>query len=295
MSIKEQASQLRWYHAIDFGDFQTAGRYPDAPPNFTLFGVFDMLADLDVKGMRVLEIGSAHGVVSIGLAMRGAQVTACDIGGGKPPQIRLQEEAFGVSIDYRHPVPLESVGQHFLSGSFDLIVCAGVMYHLINPADVFFRLRPLLKRDGLLVMESVFSLHKDPVISVNSETGELGQVTTYFLPSRSALEGMARLACFDALATRINSPQRFSMTAKAVVPEEIRNRPPMCKKIHDFGKFEDPMFPTAHFADAPKSAIRYTGSEGHRDIDLRTFEARFAPSPVRLTNPIGADFYKKTG
>ena len=287
----QRIDALKWYHAIDFGSAQTPGRFPaDVPPNHTLFGVFDMLNGIDVRGMKVLEIGPAHGVVCIGLALRGADVTVCNLGAGKPPQIAIQEEVFGVSLDYRPQVSVEDAPRHFAPASFDLIVCAGVLYHLINPADVFFRLRPLLRRGGLLVMETVYSLHKEPVITMNSETGETDQVTTYFLPSRSALEAMARLACFDVLATRINSPRRFSMTALAALPDEIGNRAEMCQKIHAFGQFEDPIFPLQTFAGAELSSILYVGERGHRDIDVRTFEPEFAPSPVKISTPLGKRF-----
>jgi SAM-dependent methyltransferase len=287
----DRAKSLRWYHCYDFGDVQTVGRSANLRPNQTLYGVFDMLNGIDVGGMAVLEVGPAHGIVSVGLAMRGAKVTACDIGGRKPPQIELCEEIFGVEIDHRVLLPLEKTPDHFAPGAFDLIVCAGVMYHLINPADVFFRLRPLLKRNGLFVMETVYAKHKDPVVVLNSETGEIGQPTTYFLASRSAVEGMAKLASFDVLATRINSPRRFSMTARAVTPDEVRDRSEMCRKIHDYGRFEDPMFPTAGFADTPASTIDYTGETGHAIIDTKTYVPQFPPCPVAVENPIGADFH----
>jgi hypothetical protein len=64
----------------------------------------------------------------------------------------------------------------------------------------------------------------------------------------------------------------------------------MCRRIHDFGRFEDPMFPTNGFAAAPTSAIVYAGETGHRDIDASTHVPSFAPCPTAIENPIGVSF-----
>lgn len=282
------AQQLKWYHALDFGNYQAVGRIsPPFPPNVTLFGVMDMLSGMDVAGMSCLDIGPAHGLISFGLALKGANVTAINIGGSKPPQIALGEEALGVRIDYRSPVSLAEAPAVFPEGSFDLIVCAGVMYHLLNPADVFFRLRPLLKRNGLLVMETVYAADvKEPVLVLNSEAGSFPQPTTYFLPSASALTGLAKLACFDVEATRVNSPRRFSLIGRAVLPDEVSQRSALCAVMHKTG-FEDPMFQIAALSRAAESPIRYNGTRGHKAIDVTTYVPDFPPHPKAVTNPVG--------
>lgn len=153
-----RANKLSWYHSLNFGDYRTLGRLkPPLRPNATLFGVMDLLSGIDVRGMSCLDVGTAHGLVALGLALQGAKVTATDVGATVSPQIELASEIYGVEIDYRAPIYLDNIHKHFEPGTFDLIVCAGVMYHLLNPADVFIRLRPLLKKRGLLIVESAFS------------------------------------------------------------------------------------------------------------------------------------------
>ncbi len=290
---RKRANAMRWYHSIDFGNYQSIGRFrPEAPPNMTLFGVLDILSNIDVRGMHCLEIGPAHGLVSIGLAMRGANVTACDIGGSKPPQIRLSEEVFGVNIDYLHALPLETVPTAFERGSFDLIVCAGVMYHLINPADVFFRLRPLMRNNGLIVIETVYAReYNDPVLLLNTESALISQPTTYFLPSASALLGMARLACLDVLATRINAPARYTLAGRAVSADEVPDRSDFLRTIHRT-RIEDPMFRLEYLPTetSTASSIAYLGTRGHRDIDVNSYLPDFPPQPRAIVNPVGIPF-----
>jgi len=291
----KRAEAMRWYHAIDFGEYQARGRNrPPYPPNMTLYGVMDVLSGIDVKGMRVLEIGPAHGMISIGLAMQGATVTACDVGGKKPPQISFCEEVFGIEIDYRAPLALEDVGSVFEKASFDLIVCAGVMYHLINPADVFFRLRPLLKQNGLMAMETVYAAkEKEPVLVLNTEKTLMAEPTTYFVASESAIRGMAKLACLEVVASRTNSPSRFTILGRAVKSDEVTERTDFLKRVHSTGII-DPIFQNqkADFDKLPKSSISFSGGLGHKRIDVKTHKPKFAPCPVELSNPIGLSFWK---
>lgn len=284
----KKAESLEWYHAFDFGAHQTIGRLPPPlPPNATLFGAMQILQDIDVKGMRCLEVGPAHGLISIGLAMRGAEVTAIDIGGVKPPQIILAEQFFDVRVDYRPSIALADTPQNFAPATFDLIFCAGVMYHLLNPADVFFRLRPLLKRNGLLIMESAHDTKaKEPVLVLNTETGAFAEPTTYFLPSASAIQGLARLACFDIMATRLSIPSRYTLLGRATLPDDVRGRSEQCKKVHAFG-ISDPAFRLSMIADAPLSEIAYRGAGGHAVVDVMNFSPDFPPHPRKVENPIG--------
>ena len=282
------ANSLAWYHALEFGEYQTIGRIaPPNPPNMTLFGVMDILSNIDVSGFKCLDVGPAHGLVSFGLALRGGIVTAINIGGAKPPQIRLAEEIYGVELEYLSPVSLEQAPRVFQPATFDLIVCAGVMYHLLNPADVFFRLRPLLKRNGLLVVETVYEPNRnDPVLVLNSETGKFNQPTTYFIPTAEAIRGLARLSCFNILATRANSPVRFSLIGRAVLPDEVEVSTELLKKMLAM-KFEDPLFDTGALGNAPSSRIRYGGAHGHMHLDVKSYAPSFPSHPVRIVNPLG--------
>lgn len=282
------ANNLSWYHALDFGDYQTIGRIPPpSSPNLTLFGVMDILSGIKVSGMKCLDVGTAHGLISLGLALKGAHVSATDVGASISPQIALASEIYDVSIDYRAPVYLEDISREFEPGSFDLIVCAGVMYHLLSPVDVFIRLRPLLKQGGLLVMESAYAhAVKEPVLVLNSETGDFTEPTTYFLPSASAIEGLARLACFDILSTRGCSPARFALLGRAVMPDEVRDRSDQCKKIHAFG-ISDPSFSDFKFEGMADSSIAYHGAYGYQWIDVKSYQPSFPSHPRKIIQPLG--------
>lgn len=53
----EQADNLEWFHALDFGEYQTAGRFaPDAPPNHTFFVQFSYWMRSTSRGCVFLRL-----------------------------------------------------------------------------------------------------------------------------------------------------------------------------------------------------------------------------------------------
>lgn len=167
------------------------------------------------------------------------------------------------------------------------------MYHLLNPSDVFFRLRPLLKRDGLLLMQSAYAAkEKEAVLRVNCQSEDNHHPTTYFLPSASAIRGLAHLACLDILATRHNSPSRFTLLGRGTVPEEVRGRTDTCKEMHRVN-FEDPAFNLRMLEGVPTSRILYRGSCGHEDIDINQFSTQFPTQPIGFDKVLGKNLNKR--
>ena len=80
-ALLRQAEAINWFHAIDFGDCQSPGRFkPGTPQNRTLFGVMDMLDRIDLTGLNCLDIGTADGLIAFNMANRGAaRVVATDV------------------------------------------------------------------------------------------------------------------------------------------------------------------------------------------------------------------------
>jgi 2-polyprenyl-3-methyl-5-hydroxy-6-metoxy-1,4-benzoquinol methylase len=71
----------RWFHAIDLGaGLVTPDRFPSgAPPNYTLYPVFQFLEGVDIAGHDCLDIGTMDGLVAFMLGLQGAKVVATDL------------------------------------------------------------------------------------------------------------------------------------------------------------------------------------------------------------------------
>jgi 2-polyprenyl-3-methyl-5-hydroxy-6-metoxy-1,4-benzoquinol methylase len=82
---------------------------------------------LDLRGARVLVIGSWLGSEAIAYALRGAKVVGIDLDG---PALELSEKVasfHGVDVEYRS---IDATETPFEDGAFDYISCAQVLEHL---------------------------------------------------------------------------------------------------------------------------------------------------------------------
>jgi 2-polyprenyl-3-methyl-5-hydroxy-6-metoxy-1,4-benzoquinol methylase len=96
-----QAEEINWFHAIDFGDYQSLGRFtPGTPQNRTLFGVMDMLDQIDLTGLNCLDIGTADGLIAFNMASRGAaRVVATDVPPKGFPSFNTARELLNLDVE----------------------------------------------------------------------------------------------------------------------------------------------------------------------------------------------------
>ena len=121
---------------------------------------------------------------------------------------------------------------------FDLIVCAGVIYHMLNPFTAFQICRQLLNVGGLLVLETAAD-YRNPdaaTITINSEETLFDETETYSVPTPAAVRGMMKLAGFDVLDERRQQGlRRFAVTGRASEPDDIAGRTPMLEAMQARG------------------------------------------------------------
>jgi hypothetical protein len=85
------------------------------------------LAD-DLRGLRVLDIGTSDGFFALQLARRGAEVIAIDYRGKQDHGYYVMEQLNPVQIEYHRMNVYELADKHL--GQFDLVLFLGVLYHL---------------------------------------------------------------------------------------------------------------------------------------------------------------------
>lgn len=107
---------------------------PDRPEPLKQRRIFQIVADLagDVRGKRVLDLGSGEGLYAVEMARAGARVVAVEGREGNCEKIRLAKDVFGLEN-------LELVRgdvRAFPEEPYDFILCLGILYHL-PAADVF--------------------------------------------------------------------------------------------------------------------------------------------------------------
>lgn len=147
------------------------------------------LARLDVRGKRVLELGTGHGTESARLIDAGADYVGADFTGESLARLKRRFELHG-----QRPVGLvrmtgERLG--FADASFDLIFSHGVIHHSPNTEAIVAEFRRVLRPGGKAV---VMLYHRDSLnyqlsIRVIRRLGLLALAVPGVLPAVARLTG----------------------------------------------------------------------------------------------------------
>jgi SAM-dependent methyltransferase len=287
MTARDKLLDRRWFHSIDLGDGDvTPGRFSrNVPPNYTLFGFFDLVTQIDLSQARCYDLGTMDGLGAFVLKGLGApHVVACDL--GPRPSFRFARQRLGLEVDYVTPAMAQDLPAMVGTDKADFLLMAGVLYHVFDPLTVLLACRQALRREGLLVVETHHLPNESaPVMRLNPADVPRPRVDlphTYWLPSKSAVHTMLRLAGFEVV-TSITINTRLTVLARAKRPREISGREPLLKLVQDRNR--NPHYREAYDFDAMQrdtsepSPIRYQGPRGDRFLYRSLFEPQVPFQP----------------
>lgn len=100
----------------------------------------------DIKGKHILDLGCGGGILSEGLAERGAIVTGIDASASVIQVAKMHLYESGFSIDYHHTTAEAFVEKH--AGEFDAITCFELLEHVPDPVSVIKASLQLVKPGG---------------------------------------------------------------------------------------------------------------------------------------------------
>jgi len=286
IAARARAEELQWFHAMDLGAFQTAGRFPVGErQNRTLLPVFDALSRTDVAVRSCLDIGAMSGLVSFGLARLGAsRVVATDA--LDVASFRLARDILGLDVEYHPRTQFDTLRTKLDGERFDLIVCAGVLYHMLNPFSAIAECRRMLNPGGLLILETAFAPGMaEPGMLLNPARERPDpEPYTYWLPSAAGVEGMMRLAAFDVLDdARLLDPPRLAVVGRAVAPEAVTERTPLTARMHELGLCDRTLNLDELESGPPEAGPTYRAGERGRVLDPATHPVRF---PYHIDHPV---------
>jgi len=99
-----------------------------------------------LAGKRVLDVGCGGGILSEGMAQRGAKVTGIDLSAAALDVAKLHLLESGLSVDYR----LESAEDHAEAhpGAYEVVTCMELLEHVPQPESIVCRPLGLLGPPG---------------------------------------------------------------------------------------------------------------------------------------------------
>lgn len=108
-----------------------------------------------LAGRKVLDVGCGGGLLSEGMARRGAEVTGIDMGEAPLAVARLHGLESGVEVDYRQATVEELATDPAQAGQYDIVTCLEMLEHVPEPASVIRACAQLLRPGGELYVSTI--------------------------------------------------------------------------------------------------------------------------------------------
>lgn len=101
---------------------------------------------VDLRGLRVADVGCGGGILTEAMAVAGASVTGIDLAEGPLAVARLHQVESGAEVDYRQCAAEELAAQE--PGEYDVVTCLEMLEHVPGPASIVDAIATLLRPGG---------------------------------------------------------------------------------------------------------------------------------------------------
>ena len=108
---------------------------------------------IGLRGKRILDVGCGGGLLSEGMAVRGAEVTGIDLSEKPLGVARLHLLESGQKVDYRK-ISVERLAEE-MPGAFDAITCLEMLEHVPDPASIVSACARLVKPGGQVFFSTI--------------------------------------------------------------------------------------------------------------------------------------------
>ncbi len=154
--LQRQIDAIDWYHEFDFGNGLRSVTKSDTALHRTFWKFIESRLDtIDFTGKTVLDIGCWDGYWSFYAERRGAKrVLATDDvsqNWAEGTGLSLAKRLLNSKIEVNQSVSIYEAAK--LGETFDIVLCLGVYYHLIDPFAAFAQLRQCLHPGSIVVFE----------------------------------------------------------------------------------------------------------------------------------------------
>ena len=190
-----------WYYSVELRPgVVTKGT---APPQLPMLPRM-IMRGADLTGMDCLDVGCMEGLMPAMMRRKGAaKVLAIDAVPHCQRKIAALKEAYQVEFDFRQVGLMYDLSRKLADqGGFDLINFTGVNYHVFSPMHCIAGLRPLLKKNGLMIIGTNVMNRSGHSLEFNDRGRLQPEANTFWYHSVPMMEYLARyfqLAPIDCL------------------------------------------------------------------------------------------------
>lgn len=117
-----------------------------------------------LRGKRVLDVGCGGGLLSEGMAVRGAEVTGIDLSDKPLGVAKLHLLETGQQVDYRK-IAVEQLADE-MAGAFDAVTCLEMLEHVPNPSSIVAACARLVKPGGQVFFSTLNRNPKSYLLAV---------------------------------------------------------------------------------------------------------------------------------
>ena len=228
-----------WYHRIYLGNgvYTIEGH---AAHHELVWQHFETALPPSFNGLSVLDVGANAGYFALQSKFRGARrVVGTEFEQLFFDQALTIREVWGVDIDYRL---LDAHDVASLKESFDLIVFAGILYHLKHPLFVLETLGRMCTDAILLETEFIPSDPRNCVVVRQGQPATLQQTqsgmmkfiernelngddTNWWVPDEECVRGMLRTAGFNHISRAVVMHESRLLLVASKKPDSLLDLP----------------------------------------------------------------------
>jgi tRNA (mo5U34)-methyltransferase len=195
---EHQLHSLKWYHRIEL---ENGIITPGLPWERLWRTVEEAIRGLDLRGKRVLDVGCWDGKWTFLAESLGATVTATDWvsqrWGGRDTFL-FASKILGCKATYMPQCDVCKLSDSFNTGSFDVVLFMGVLYHIRYPMLALSQIRRVLSPHGLLVLEThAVKDERTSAIYFNYCEPTMEDKSNWFFPTTLALRKMIESSYFQ--------------------------------------------------------------------------------------------------
>lgn len=199
----EAIRAMNWYYQVEL----RPGVYTGGRIRGTSSMTREVVRNIDVTDRTCIDVGAQEALLAVLMARQGAKRVACYDRLDLTDRLALVQEAYGVELDYFHSLQLNELPARLAAENvapYDVVIFAGVLYHMIDPLAGLATVRSLVREGGLVVVETSVMANNSFTAEINAK-GRFYPGSNYFQISLGSLDyflRMMRLEPIDLLYTR---------------------------------------------------------------------------------------------